>query len=589
MGAMNKVITKAGTHTLQAAPAAGYVLEILWGQFSVRAANTVTFDYVDPPLVEDATSGRDIGLPPSTLLEGQPCRVTTCENAKTTIKWTSRIVAVTVPPQPPTTEPVNCVVGEWGPWSEWMPISPTVESRMRTRAIVTPPANGGAACPSLTETETRPIQAPGTKRLLRLSDLTHLGCMRVPSSGVYMDFSYGALTGRVVNGEQRLIMSGNKTGHDVPACSIYEFTDTGVYDMNPWSAPRMPLVTTWGDIYGDKRKSWLPDGTERTYQKEPGGLLWNEETKLLYWTYWDSYNVNGYEDWCLGASSLNSDGTATAYGPWRPAGDGKKGPWRCVRIAASPSGELICGSGVMSGNSSSPWGPDLWAGAFPVGSTAGGYGAPDIPIQKYLTYPPMIGKINPDGTFNGPLLSCRRPTYVWHANPFTLTEINPDLNGGVGSWTQLDGLGGAIWIDLPGVHGVLFNGKLAAGHIWYRNEGMGSGLCSHGLEAVVGAGVTGPVSTDAYPVMMFYSPDDVMAVRGGTKIDYTVDPIEIVNIDQAMPSVVTAPLSVMGSTKTLAGQYFNPETRKLYIAAPDADNTINGLLNPLIHVFQVAG
>jgi hypothetical protein len=68
----------------------------------------------------------------------------------------------TVPPQP-----VDCVVSawsEWSAWSDWTQNSPTTEqrSRTRTRTITTPPANGGAPCPPLSETEveTRPITPP---------------------------------------------------------------------------------------------------------------------------------------------------------------------------------------------------------------------------------------------------------------------------------------------------------------------------------------------------------------------------------------------------------------------------------------------
>jgi hypothetical protein len=53
--------------------------------------------------------------------------------------------------------PVDCVVSEFGAWSAWQSISGTEEQRTRTRTILTHPANGGAACPYLTETETRPL------------------------------------------------------------------------------------------------------------------------------------------------------------------------------------------------------------------------------------------------------------------------------------------------------------------------------------------------------------------------------------------------------------------------------------------------
>ena len=53
--------------------------------------------------------------------------------------------------------PIDCLVSEFGAWSDWEPISGLEEQRTRTRTILTHPANGGAACPYFTETETRLI------------------------------------------------------------------------------------------------------------------------------------------------------------------------------------------------------------------------------------------------------------------------------------------------------------------------------------------------------------------------------------------------------------------------------------------------
>lgn len=185
--ANNRVITKAGTVTLQAAPPAGSAIELLWGQFSVKANNTVTFGGYTPPLVEEATSGRDIGLPPTTFGEAQPFTVTTSSNAKTTIKWTTRIVAVN--------QPVDCVVSAWGPWSDWTPVNSTIESRTRTRTVVTSPQHGGQACPTLTDTETRTINTPGPgERLLTPDDMTYLGAFRVPADTY--SYNQGVLTYR---------------------------------------------------------------------------------------------------------------------------------------------------------------------------------------------------------------------------------------------------------------------------------------------------------------------------------------------------------------------------------------------------------
>jgi hypothetical protein len=71
----------------------------------------------------------------------------------------TRTLTFTLDPQ----TPVACVVSDWSAWSAWTPVAnsvPPQEQRTRTRTIVTPPSNGGAACPALSETETRAVVPP---------------------------------------------------------------------------------------------------------------------------------------------------------------------------------------------------------------------------------------------------------------------------------------------------------------------------------------------------------------------------------------------------------------------------------------------
>lgn len=64
------------------------------------------------------------------------------------------------PPPPPPPSPVDCVLSDYSDWSPWAPINATTEQRTRSRTIVTPPSNGGAPCGPLVDTETRAIVVP---------------------------------------------------------------------------------------------------------------------------------------------------------------------------------------------------------------------------------------------------------------------------------------------------------------------------------------------------------------------------------------------------------------------------------------------
>ena len=459
-------------------------------------------------------------------------------------------------------------------------------TKLAAGAVLAPLAKAGVVASGMPDPQ---LRAPSNLRVvstgtLTSSNLRYLGAMRVPAENVDMSFTYGTLTGRKVGSDVRLLMTGNTVKGD----DLYEFADTGEYSAEYAQAPRMSLVKYWGNIYGNARRTWRADGTEKVgYPRYPGGIYWNEGTQLLYWVYYDTYNVTGDPDWCLGATRLDERGAA-AFGPWRPSGEDKKGPWRCLQVSQHPSGALLCGSGIMSGNARSPWGPDVWAGQFPTSSTPAGFTAPDLPITKYLTYYPMVGAVNPDGSFTGPVKSCRRPgTYIFESikgNP-TLTEIDPVKNGGIGSWTQLDSISSMCWINLQDKQGVLFFGRLAGGHVWYRNAAQGNNLCTHGVSSPVD--ITGPVATASYPSILFYDPAALEAVHAGRKIDYTVDPVEVVNAE-SMFGLRSAPLNVVGPTKALGGSYFDPARRRLYVAAAQCDDSIGGLLNPLVHVFQIA-
>lgn len=240
-------------------------------------------------------------------------------------------------------------------------------------------------------TPNTPAPSNSGKPIIQASDITYLGALRMPDAGVDTTFAYGGMTGRVVNGRVHLFLYGKHPSDSDP---VYEIEDPDAGYMTDYHvATRTRLVTAWGDIYKGRRQSWNADGSpvDLSAYQIPDGLYWNDATQLLYWTYYDSYNVSIRPDWGLGASSLDDPATAhsTAYGPWRAVatdGDNNKwyGPWRCRYLFSNPlDGSMMCGSGISSGNSASPWGPDAYGGRpWPTASTPAGRTSPDLTLPK---------------------------------------------------------------------------------------------------------------------------------------------------------------------------------------------------------------
>ncbi|HKW01005.1 MAG TPA: hypothetical protein VJN96_14360 [Vicinamibacterales bacterium] len=460
--------------------------------------------------------------------------------------------------------------------------------------------------------------------VLQASDISYLGAIRVPEDGVDARYAYGGLAGRIVNGHVRLFIYGNTVPQDPTLKDwVYEIEDPGGgYTADYTNAPRAHLVTTWGDIYHGKRIYYdFTNGSGDPWfsgYTTPEGLYWNDQTHLLYWTWFNAYNVAGYPDFNLGATSLDdpNTGASTSYGPWRMTvtdGDGAThyGPWRCLYLFANPSdGTMMCGSHLQSGSARSPWGPDAYGGApWPTSATPAGYNRPDIRMpNRYLEYYFMGSTstgnyVDSNGAVHGQLRAARRrfqpPVWENYAAIHNDTlRANPSLNGGVTSWSEVDVASGAVWLELTHKHGVIFVTTLAGStsqnvnncvntaHVWYGNAGVNPpyGACSHGCGPV---GATGPSTTAAFPSFTIYNPDDLVAVRNGSKIDYSIEPTSVIDLERSY-GIHTAPVSNIGAFKTIRGIYFDPIRKYLFVLAPQSDDTL-GIYNiePLIHVFAI--
>ncbi len=498
------------------------------------------------------------------------------------------------------------------------------------------------------------------------TDFDYLGAYRVPTEdGAIFQFAYGGIAGRKVNGRTRLFLTGNEVVYHAP---VMEFEIPAASPSTEVAtSPQMSRVRFWGDVYGGRRGTYMTAAGARSgladlraagiRERDPdrlarilefidlleawlagrtksddawewyefpvgasgiGGLLWDDASSRLFWTYYDFYNVSGRPDWGLGASKLRDElpegdpGAFVVDGPWRfacPVGGvpGERwtayGPWRGNSLIIRPdTGELVVSGTMMSGNASSPWGPCAYGGGrLPVP------GAPwNVDLVQpicYLDHYVMLGKIDEEGRLlpGEPLRSARRRTDVPPWESFgggnSALNINPDLYG-YGSWREVDGSGAMLWIDnLRGKSGLLFGANLCGinipgitdpGHEWYATAANEWKCPNHRLPAPVSN--TGPVSTGNFSALITYAIPDLLKVAAGELAPYAPEPAMCLNLQKKWQVVGASPLIAPNGNNSFGGTYFDKDERLLYTMCPKADyHTPPGVGAPFIHVFRVGG
>lgn len=468
--------------------------------------------------------------------------------------------------------------------------------------------------------------------------LTYVRTIGLPSMD--MQYAYGDMTGRIVNGNVRLLMSGSEVNIHSPIYEV-EVTDDPIATFvrqwdNPYNGRRGTWVTgaamlatadglevearrrnlpallraaVWwrrkGRITPHDAYTWIDFATAATSAVN-GGHFYSAADDLLYVTYADTYNVAGRPDWNIVAIRLHPDGTAETWGPWRAAmtdGDGvlRQGPRAVMHLREHPADGSMLGSTTLgSGNVGFPWGANLVRrAAWPTTGTVSGPEAPDLTFGERLLWHYYMGAVTDPvtGVAAGPVRSQRRPKdpYIYESFPDVQSNfVNPDAYGGVGSWTDNDSCVGF----LPLADRVMWFGGVAgspiqdkqnskAAHIFYAN-GLNHFRCSHGFDAVP-AGITGPTCTARFPYACSYRVADLERVRLGQAIDYQIEPSAWSNLESEF-GIVTAPVDSVGNAKMVASGFFDPETRDLYLIGQGADQGLItwGLVNASIYQFKVA-
>lgn len=367
---------------------------------------------------------------------------------------------------------------------------------------------------------------------LTSADFTYLGCFRLHNVGQLFTNILGMTGRVVSGDTHLFITQSGAGGLGVQPYAPVEILDPGVYAMDYADAVDATLVHNWGissgvayDCFHGKfgltynSPLYAPTGPEGDpyYIANAfiAGIGWSEAEQLLYVSYSSPYgNIN--PEWNLLAMELTTPGAGppnevglatTAYGVWRNqtgtatyGGDLRFGAQRAYYWSdTAPDGKALHGSSNgYTAQGGSNQGPSLWGHDWPQRTTPAGYGTQInanglrttdiVGTQDYLSHYAMYGLLGTDGVLppGQDIISARRPGFPGGVNggdPYyfennyngiipsfsdTAFDLDPQQNGGLGSWTWSDNIVGGEWIDTGTKSGICFVGAVTTAHNWYR-------------------------------------------------------------------------------------------------------------------------
>lgn len=484
---------------------------------------------------------------------------------------TSTTVAVVI--QDTTPVPVDCVLSEatFGPWessSAWTPCVAGTQSRQEqrtwTKTVVTPPANGGAACGPTSGVETRTVtQAcvvpPTGKTVVGPDDLIFKGFYKLDRYAL-LYWNRGGLAVRTVNGQKRFLMLGDETVGD--ELLEYSLPSSGPHvDLS--QAPEMPLTKNWGKPF---TKQWTGAGNSSSWL---GGLYWDEARKAVWYTYGEGYIPTGHDP-SLGAVVLNdANGTTQTYGNWRTQWSSQRTRGAFCDLPQAFADAHLGGRrvGIMSfqtsGNFSSPFGACLSAIALPDPVTTPPDGPTDRGDWTVANHGLLLHDIDHRQARDTNYALCKWNVQYDCNQGSTITPGVPLMGGPDPAAGQDDSINSGIWIDLPDKHAFIHFGQLGHGHHWYGDPNHTGGSmykqCCHGQDDPWW-GATGPGAHQRHAMGWFYDPAHLVGTAQGTTPLHGVTPAHTVNWHDRVPQ-----LDPRYGSGIFGGAYFDASLRRVYV------------------------
>jgi hypothetical protein len=395
------------------------------------------------------------------------------------------------------------------------------------------------------------------KKVLTIDDFQYAGSFRIPEKvgdGGAGFSEIGMTVRKMKDGKNRLLMNfthPRQTLFEVEVPALARF-DRG--DAKPLCMAE--VKTVWGSL-----GMAIPKIADIERISPNGGLLWDADKRILYWTFYHGY-WTGPAFPVLAASKLDDDGKVASVGCWRlPKTVNKwKSYWGGVTRLSQDFARTYTGGrtlalgfgGYYSICAACSRGPALAAIAEPDPTKD------TMDAVELLDYPDPAASPRDGNYFYG-------LGNIWYKVPDGPSR---------GWWTMDDMCRSGVLIDLPDKHGYIAFVRLATGRIGYDYAAIGSAGACHSW--------------------YIYDPKDLGEAAKGTQKPSEIVPYSMTRVsypDQGERVLQRAQEQGQPHASGLAppvnGCCFDAEERLLYVLKPCAVE-VGKEHHPCVHVYRVA-
>lgn len=411
---------------------------------------------------------------------------------------------------------------------------------------------GGATSSFLLNSAVSFSQTTIPKTVLTAADFSFVGAFRLPFNVNGQDAGYGrSLAHRYLGGELRFLTM------TLPN-NVYEVAFPGVAANPPY--PLAQVARYWGDVYHGKRQL---DGAANR-ESAVWGLYWDAPDRRLYWSYGDGYNAVSGNDPSIGYSTLDdADGVSEGVGAWRFNGRGCKATMGGVLPIPEWFANQYCG-GRRLGAGFGGYFSIVGVGPAHLGPALCAFAPPNLaanPNLSALAFNNLVG-------------------YPFNSTPYTAPDRchrDTDYTNEFDNWNPRDGVGyfswtdyiwqGAVWIDTPTKHGLIYFPTLGDGRTWYETSTLHAERASHWW--------------------FVYDPNDLAQVAQGQKQQWEIQPRstwqnDYPGLSRPLPGWADEPKNM------ITGATYDPTTGRLFVAVRFGWSTGGaGENGHTIYVYQV--